>query len=238
MMKYEKAKEYYAKEDYGRTVMLLDEVVPLLRGSEVEEEASLLLAKTYFNQKDYAIAAQYFTHFRRNNPASAKAEEAQFSIAECFYHLSPNARLDQSSTKSAIDAYQLYLNIYPNGEKTALAESRIKEMEDKLVYKSFLNAKLYFDLGSYLGNNYQSAVIAAQNSIAEYPETKYKEELSFLILKSKYIQAEKSVIEKMEERYRATIDEYYSFINEFPNSSYLKEAVKMFENSEKAINKG
>lgn len=237
-MKYEKAKEYYAKEDYGRTVMLLDEVVPLLRGSEVEEEASFLLAKTYFNQRDYAVAAQYFSHFRRNNPSSLKAEQAQFLVAECYYNLSPNARLDQTSTQSAIDGYQLYLNIYPTGDNATLANSRIKEMEDKLVYKSFLNAQLYFNLGSYLGNNYQSAVIAAQNSITEYPDTKYKEELSFLILKSKYIQAEKSVIEKMEERYRATIDEYYSFINEFPESPYLKEAVKMFENSEKAINKG
>ena len=210
----------------------------LLRGSDLEEEASFLTAKTYFQQRDYGIAAQYFTQFRKSYPSSIRAEEAQFQIAECFYHLSPNPRLDQSSTRNAIDAYQLYLNLFPTGARIEMADERIRDMQDKLVYKSYLNAKLYYNLGDYMGNNYQSAVIAAQNSINEYPESKYKEELAFLILKSKYIQAERSVIEKTEERYRATIDEYYGFINEFPESKYKKEADKMFENSEKAVKKG
>lgn len=238
MMKYEKAKEYYAKEDYGRALMLFEEVTTLLRGSDLEEEASFMMAKTYFYQRDYAIAAQYFTQFRKNYPSSVRAEEAQFQIAECYFNMSPNPRLDQTTTKNAIDAYQLYINLFPTGSRVEKADERIRIMEDKLVYKSYLNAKLYYNLGDYMGNNYQSAVIAAQNSIREYPESKYKEELAFLILKSKYIQAVRSIAEKTEERYRETIDEYYGFINEFPESKFKKEADKMFESSEKAINKG
>ena len=50
-----------------------------------------------------------------------------------------------------------------------------------------------------------------------------------LILRSRYKLALNSVVAKAEERYRATIDEYYGFKNEFPESKYIKEADKMFK---------
>jgi outer membrane protein assembly factor BamD len=50
------------------------------------------------------------------------------------------------------------------------------------------------------------------------------------------LQAEKSVPEKMEERYRDTVDEYHNFINDFPDSKYAKEAQQMFEKSQKKLN--
>lgn len=44
-----------------------------------------------------------------------------------------------------------------------------------------------------------------------------------------------SVEEKKGERYRETIDEYYAFVNEFPESKYLKEAEKIFKESKEII---
>jgi outer membrane protein assembly factor BamD len=109
------------------------------------------------------------------------------------------------------------------------------ELRNKLVYKAYLSAKLYFDLGNYMGNNYKAAVITAQNTLKKYPDTEYREELSFLILESKFIQAVNSVPEKMEERARDTIDEYYSFINEFPESKYLKKAERIYQQSQNML---
>ena len=45
-----------------------------------------------------------------------------------------------------------------------------------------------------------------------------------LILKSKYQEAKQSVDEKQTDRYRDVIDEYYSFVGNFPESKHLKEA--------------
>ena len=50
-----------------------------------------------------------------------------------------------------------------------------------------------------------------------------------LVLKSRYKLALNSVERRAEERYRATIDEYYGFKNEFPESKYKKEADKIFK---------
>ena len=44
-----------------------------------------------------------------------------------------------------------------------------------------------------------------------------------------------SVEDKKMDRYRETIDEYYAFKNEFPESKYLKEAEKIFNESQKVI---
>ena len=43
-----------------------------------------------------------------------------------------------------------------------------------------------------------------------------------MILRAKYQLAQQSVEEKRLERYRDTIDEYYGFMNEYPESKYLK----------------
>jgi len=87
-----------------------------------------------------------------------------------------------------------------------------------------------------MGNNYLSAVITAQNALKKFPSTSYRDDLSFLILESKFAQAEQSVVSKREERYQDTIDEYYSYINEFPDGKYKKQADKIFNDSKKAIN--
>jgi outer membrane protein assembly factor BamD len=111
----------------------------------------------------------------------------------------------------------------------------IFDLQDKLVLKDYLTAKLYFDLGNYMGNNYESCVITAQNALKDYPYTKYREDLSILVLKARYEMAVFSVEEKKLDRYRETVDEYYAFKNEFPESKHMKEANKIFEDSNKII---
>jgi outer membrane protein assembly factor BamD len=104
-----------------------------------------------------------------------------------------------------------------------------------LAYKAYLNAKLYFNLGNYLGNNYESAVITAQNALKKYTSTIYREELIMMILESKYQQAEQSIEEKKIERYRSAIDEYYNYINEYPAGRFRKQADKIFNESKKIV---
>ena len=97
------------------------------------------------------------------------------------------------------------------------------------------SAILYYNLGNYLGNNYESCVITAQNALKDYPYTDYREELSILILRARHEMAIYSVEDKKMDRYRETVDEYYAFKNEFPESKYLKEAEKIFNESQKVI---
>ena len=130
---------------------------------------------------------------------------------------------------------QRFLDYFPNSERAKQAQDIIFELQDKLVYKELLNAQLYYNLGNYMGNNYESCVITAQNALKDYPYTDYREELSILILRARYEMAIYSVEDKKADRYRETVDEYYAFKNEFPESKYLKEAEKIFNESQKVI---
>ncbi|MDR2929187.1 MAG: outer membrane protein assembly factor BamD [Cytophagaceae bacterium] len=228
-LKYEKAMEYYKAEDYKRASALLYELIGIYRGTEKSEEAHFAYANCLYGDKDYLLSGHYYQTFVQNYPTSDLLEECQFMAAYCKYLVSHNAQLDQTETFEAMDGFQLFINLYPNSPRVTEATFLMDELRNKLVYKAYLSAKLYFNMGTYLGNNYKSAVITARNILDEYPDTKYREELSFLILESKYIQAINSIEELKEERLRDAVDEYYSFVNEYPASQYLKRAHRFFE---------
>ena len=89
----------------------------------------------------------------------------------------------------AIEELQGFLDYFPRSDKVTLAQNAIFELQDKLTLKELQNAQLYYNLGTYMGNNYESAIITARNAIKEYPYSKYKEELEMLVLKSRYQEA-------------------------------------------------
>lgn len=233
--KYEAAKNYFAKGQYNRSATLLNELITILKATDKAEESLYMLAMSYYNQKDYSTAAQTFITYYNTYPRGQFTELARFHAGKALYLDTPEARLDQSSTYQAIQQLQMFLEYFPQSDKKQEAQNMIFDLQDKLVLKEFLSAKLYYNLGNYMGNNYQSCVITAQNALKDYPYTDYREDLSILILRSRYEMAINSVEERKIDRYRETVDEYYAFKNEFPESKYTKEAEKIFRESQKVI---
>ncbi|MDE6316649.1 MAG: outer membrane protein assembly factor BamD, partial [Muribaculaceae bacterium] len=163
------------------------------------------------------------------------AEDARFFCGYGYYLDSPDAQLDQTGTMKAIEELTDFMELYPASDKVPMAQNAVFEMQDKLTLKQLQNAQLYYNLGTFGGNNFEAAVIVAQNAIKNYPYSKYKEQLEMLILKSRYKEAELSVDEKKAERYRQVVDEYYSFINNYPESSYRNEADNIYKSAARHI---
>ncbi len=233
--KYEAAKNYFAKGQYSRASTLLNELITILKGTDKAEESLYMLGMCYYNQKDYQTASQTFIQYCNVYPRGTYSELARFHAGKALYLDTPDPRLDQTATYSAIQQLQNFLEFYPNSPKKDEAQKMLFTLQDKLVLKEYLSAKLYYNLGNYMGNNFLSCVITAQNALRSYPYTVLREDLSILILRAKYEMAIYSVEEKRADRYRETIDEYYAFKNEFPESKYLKEADRIFNDSEKLL---
>lgn len=229
--KYKKAIEYYDDGEYVRAGTLLQELVNIYRGTSRADRIYYYYAKSLIGQKDYLMAGHYFNTLIKEFPTSDYVEESQFMAGYCAYLLSPKPRLDQSVTAEAIDALQLYINLYPFSDRVDEASRLIDELQNKLVYKSYLNAKLYFDF-----ENYKAAVVALANSLNDYPDSQYREELMFMLLKSKYLLAVNSVADKQEQRLSSALDEYFTFIDEFPESDHQREVEKFYETTAEMLN--
>ena len=85
-------------------------------------------------------------------------------------------------------------------------------------------AELYLNLGNYMGNNYESAVITAREAIKSYPFSEYLEEYQITILRARFEYAKNSTLRAQPERYRMVVDEYFNYKNSFPEGKYMAEA--------------
>ncbi len=239
--RYEAAKEYYAAGQYTRCYQLLEDMVLMLKGTDKGEECLYMLAMCYYNLHDYETSSLYLDKYFKTYPKGTYTELARFFSGKASYLDSPDSRLDQTSTLAAIQRLQEYLEFYPYSERREEVNDMIYQLQNKLAEKEYDAAKLYYNLGNYVGNcvyggnNYEACIITAENTLKNYPYTVYREELIMLVLRSRYRLALNSVDEKVEERYRSTIDEYYGFKNEFPESKYMKEADQIFRHCSEKV---
>ena len=235
-LKYSYAKKYFNAKQYSKSATLLDELVTIFKGTAYAEESLYLLAQSYYGQKDYQTASQDFVDLLITTyPKGEFTELSRFYSGYGLYLDSPDPRLDQSQTYKAIEQLQLYLEYYPQSERAEEAQNIMFELQEKLAYKELMATRLYFNLGTYMGNNFQSCVITAQNALKNYPYSKYREEFMFLIIRAKYELALVSVEEKLQGRYRDVVDEYYNYMNEYPEGNYVKQVTKFYDYASKRI---
>jgi outer membrane protein assembly factor BamD len=232
-LKKSKAKEFFAAGEYVKTTELLTQILPRFRATDEAEDLNWMNAQAYYGMKDYVMAGSYFKSFIDQFPFGKHAEEANYMAALCDYNISARPELDQENTKNAIEGFNIFINKFPNSTKIEDCKKRISDLEDKLVEKSYLNAKLYYDM-----KQYKAAVVALSNSLKEYASTKYREKMMFLKLNSLYLYAFHSLPNKQKERYQAALDDYFSFMEEFPKSTYSKDVASIFQSTNKFLKTG
>jgi outer membrane protein assembly factor BamD len=229
-LKKNKVKEYYDKGKYTQATELLTQVIPRYRATEDAEGLSWMNAQSYYGMRDYLMAGSEFRNFSELYPYSKNAEEANFMAALCDYYQSPRAELDQESTRNAINGFNLFLTRFPASAKAAEAKAHVKEMEERLVQKSYMSAKLYYDM-----KQYKASSVALANSLKEFPESALRQEMMYLKLSSLFLYAEYSIASKQKERYQSALDDYYSFMEEFPKSNYSREVAGIYKATAKVL---
>lgn len=237
--KYEYAKEAFANGKYTKASSVLNDLINIMKGTDNGEECLYMYALSCYNDKDYESASEIFRKYFTSYPKGIYAENACYYIAESLYQGTPEVRLDQSDTYAAIKSYQDFLDVYETSNLRDNAQNRLYELQDRLVQKELLSAKLYFNLGTYFGNctsggnNYEACIVTAQNALKDYPYTTLREDFALLIMKSKFELAQQSIQEKRMERFQDAEEECYGFINEYPDSKDKSLAEKYIEKCKK-----
>ncbi len=231
-LKYAKAVEYFNKKKYDRAQPLFEELIQVYKGTKDIAELYYYYAYCGYGLGEYMIAAFHFKQIAINYSSSQYAEECLYMTAYCYYRLSPEASLDQTYTLYAVDAFQLFINSYPQSSLVPKCNDLVDELWRKLEVKSFASSNLYFKIGQY-----QAAAVSFENFTNDYPDSEDVEEAIFLISKSYFLLAENSVESKKAERYDKAIDAYDEFLYRYPTSKWMGEAQIIYKSSKDQINK-
>lgn len=231
-VKYDAGLNYYNKKDYYKASVLFEQIIPIVRGLPEGEKVQFNLAYCQFHDQLYLLSSEQFRTFYETYGRSAMAEEARFMYAFSLYQASPNTNLDQTSSIDAMAAMQQFLNRYPNSKFLDRATEVITTSQIKLEKKGFENAYQYYKMRSY-----KAAIVALDNFIDNFPDSKYLERSYYLVIVSEYKLAEQSIYTKQLDRYKGVVEHYKEFVDKYPSSSYLKDAEKLYASSLERINK-
>ena len=224
-LKYTKAIEYYDKGDFYHAQQLFDQIIVFFRGTEKAEKIAYFNAYCYYKQRDYILAGYYFNNFSGTYPTSQYLEECAFMSAYCSYLDSPVSSLDQTNTLAAISAMQLFINQYPNSQRIDQCNQIIDELRGKLEKKAFNIAMLYYRM-----DDYKAAIIALNNLLKEYPDTKEREKVLYSILDAKYKYAVNSISEKRHERLESAMESFNTIHTEYPSGKLSEQSLAIQKN--------
>lgn len=226
---YNKAIEYYNKGAYAKARELFDGIDKVYTGHARAQTIAYYRAFCRFYEKSYTDgpnggAVTLFEQFVKNYPESSYAEECLYMVGYSYYLSSPNERLDQTHTEKAVEYFQLFLSYYPNSSRKEQINEYIDVLWNKLSYKDYLSAENY-----YKREEYVAAVVSLENCLRDFPGTKYREDIMYMIFNSKYEMALHSVESKKYDRYTEAKEEYYYFVDEYPNSRRSQELLRKYE---------
>jgi outer membrane protein assembly factor BamD len=229
-LKREKALEYYEQDEFIKSVTLLEDIIPYYKLTPYGENLYFTYCMANYELGDYYLSGYYFKRFIRQYPSSKHCEEATFLSALCAVQNSPNYKLDQTETLNALDELQIFIDLYPNSMRIDTCNQIMDRLRGKLEKKQFENSMMY-----YRTENYKAAVVAFGGTLEEYPESVYKEEILYHIVKSSYYLAINSVESKKRERLEATLKSYRNFVAAFPESNWKSEVDNIKSKTEKEL---
>jgi outer membrane protein assembly factor BamD len=222
------ANENFAKKKWKNALALYDRLPNLVAGTDDAPNVVFNSAYANYYDKNYKLAGHQFKNFSISFPQDSRKEEAAYMSALCYYEGSMDYNLDQSSTELAINELQDFLNNYPTSEKSKNINTLIEELSYKLEFKSYENARQYFNMGDY-----KAANVALENVLEDFPSTKLRPKIYDYIMKSRYELANKSVYDLKDERIESALAFTRQVEKELPNTEYSKTALELREKLEK-----
>jgi outer membrane protein assembly factor BamD len=126
---------------------------------------------------------------------------------------------------------QSFIDAHPTSIKVKDATEVIDACRAKLELKDYKTATLYFDLALY-----RAAAITYGLLSDGYPDSKSADKYKLLTLKSYYLFAENSFLEKQKERFEKVTEEYNDFVDRYSDSPLLEEAKKIKKQTDNFLN--
>lgn len=227
---FEKAKSQYDQENWTTAANAFETVVSIGRGTDLGQDAQFLLAESYFNNRQYLIAASEYERYSNFYPRSERRETVDFKQALSYYNLSPRYNLDQTNTRQAIERFRLFNSRYPDSELVAESSDYIVELRTKLARKKYEAAQFYMRT-----NRFSAATVYHDLVIDRYPETVWAERSLVDKIEAYILYADNSVRSRQEERYQEAVASYETYLQLFPRGENRSRAENLYDRALREI---
>ena len=204
-------KELMAREKYGRARPYFTHAFEVEPNSGIGREGLLLAADTYYlegGSSNYVQAEAKYRDFLNRFPTSGQSPYVQFQIANSLAKRMEKPDRDQSVTRTALEAYEELIRLYPTSEYAAQAQEQIKVVTANLAEHEFVIGRFYL--------RYGVPVAAAERFdflLRNYPDYPDKEKVLY------HLGIAYQMSQKPEEAQRA----FDRLRAEYPNSHWIAE---------------
>lgn len=223
---YMRSLEFYENKRYDKALSLFTNIEQAYRGHQRIDTIMFYSANCYFFNGDYLTSSEMYNAYRVTMGRGSFSELADLYYALSLYHVSPDVELDQTYTVLAIAAFRDFIHRNAGHDMIPQCDKYIAELQLRLYNKDMDIALTYYNIG-----HYNSCLQVLSNILQKDPNTPFREDLLFLIVKANYEYARMSIKEKRLERFYDAIDGFYRFAEEFPNSEFMKAATRFHKHA-------
>ena len=212
--KLSKANEYYTKGEYQRANELYESLIPVMKNTRNYEPLYYRYCFTFYYMKDYLQAAFNFKNFGDFFPSSKDADECEYNTIKAYESLGS------------------FVNAHPKSKFLTEANGYLEQCKEKMEAKEADAAKLYYNISQF-----KAASVSFKTVMTDYPESGRSDYYQFMIMKSFYYYAVASIAEKQVERFNKVISAYSDLKENYPHSTHLHDAEKIYTLANNYLNK-
>lgn len=179
---FEQGEQHLAEEDWGKAAEAFDTLLRNYPTSPHLPQARLGLGRAYYQQDrtdTYLLAIEAFRNFLTYHPSAGEVDYAQLMIAMSYKGLMRSPDRDQSNTRRALEAFEVFLEDYPESSHRELALEQMQQVVDTLAAHELEVAQWQLDNG-----HPDAAEARAQYALRKYPQTGYRCELLYTLAES------------------------------------------------------
>ena len=209
---FERATALLADGDWQPARVLFTRVVDGYPQSPYRFDARLGLGDSFLEQGGARALVQgvnQYTEFLRFYPTHARADYAQLQIATAYFEAMLSPDRDQTQTRAAVEAFELFFELYPESEMTDLARERYRQSRDRLSEAHMRVGEFYFDQRWYPG-----AIERLRSLLSEDPAFNGRDGVYFMLAESLVAL----------DRAAEALPYFERLVEEFEQSEYLQAA--------------
>jgi outer membrane protein assembly factor BamD len=162
------AQQDFAKGDYQHSIDELDWLISSFPEFAQAPDAQYLLARTYFEDKQYILASDEYQRFLQRYPRSELIPEAGLGICRSEAAMSPIPERDQMYTRRAAQVCADVAREYQAFPAAAAAGAIATEMRAKLAEKEFRTGEYYSKRKAY-----DSAIMNWERVVEDWGDTEW-----------------------------------------------------------------